>query len=133
MPITPQAYLVGPLIAFGVIGALALILWRALGRDADPLAGVSAIRGRELAQRGRRGGHERRDGRGSAERPEHEDFGLLRPALVAEDLTSAGAVRARLAEAGIRATVSTGLDGRTRVLVFGEELDRARRVVDSPS
>lgn len=141
MPITPHAYLVGPLIAFGVIGALALILWRTFGRDADPLAGVSAIQGREPAQPTRRGGHERRGGHGpgaqsltgtagDAQRLGREDFGLLRPALIAEDLTSAGAARARLAEAGIRATVSTRLDGRTRVLVFGEELERARRVVD---
>jgi hypothetical protein len=144
MPITPHAYLVGPLIAFGVIGALSLILWWTFGRDADPLAGVSAIHGHELAQRARRGNHERRGGHGrgaqslagapeDAQWAEHEDFGLLRPALIAEDLTSAGVARARLAEAGIRATVSTGLDGRTRVLVFGEELDRARRVVDSPN
>jgi hypothetical protein len=144
MPITPQAYLVGPLIAFGVIGALALILWRTFGRDADPLAGVPAIRSGEVAQRARRGSHERRGGRGpgaqslagapeDAQQLGREDFGLLQPALIAEDLASAGAARARLAEAGIRATVSTGLDGRTRVLVFSEELDRARRVVDSPS
>lgn len=137
MPITPQAYLVGPLIAFGVIGALALILWRTFGRDADPLAGVPTIRG-EVAQRARRDSHERRGDRGpgaqslagapeDAQRLGSEDFGLLQPALIAEDLASAGAARARLAEAGIRATVSTGLDGRTRVLVFSEELDRARR------
>jgi hypothetical protein len=127
-----HAYLVGPLIAFGLIGVLALALWWAFGRDADPLAGVHAAPGRELAHRERRDGHQQSSGHGQTAPPPDEDYGLLRPALVAEDLTGAGAVRARLAEAGIRATLSTGLDGRTRVLVFAEELDRARRLVGPP-
>jgi hypothetical protein len=117
MPVALHAYLVGPLVAFAVVGVLALILWWTFGRDGDPLVGVPVAAIREPGQQ---------DG---APADEHEDYGLLRPALVADDLTSAGRVRAQLAEAGIRATLSTGLDGRTRVLVFGEELDRARRVV----
>ena len=42
------------------------------------------------------------------------------------DLAFARDVRDRLRHNGVRATLATGHDGMVRVLVFAEELDRAR-------
>lgn len=58
-----------------------------------------------------------------------EDYGLLRPAAVVDDPVDAETMRQRLADAGIRCTTAVGRDGRVRVLVFADELDKARRVV----
>jgi hypothetical protein len=57
-----------------------------------------------------------------------DDFGLLAPVAVTDDADEAARLKARLAEAHIRATTTQGADGRYRVLVFATELDRARRV-----
>jgi hypothetical protein len=57
-----------------------------------------------------------------------DDFGLLAPVAVTDDAEEAARLKARLAEAHIRATTTKGADGRYRVLVFSTELDRARRV-----
>lgn len=57
-----------------------------------------------------------------------EDFGLLAPVAVTTGAEEAARLKARLAEAHIRATTTRGRDGRYRVLVFASELDRARRV-----
>jgi hypothetical protein len=62
-----------------------------------------------------------------------DDFGLLRPAVLAEDLASAESARRQLAGAGIRSTVAPDVDGRVRVLVFFDEVARARRVVGGPA
>ncbi|HEX6497686.1 MAG TPA: hypothetical protein VF054_01490 [Micromonosporaceae bacterium] len=58
-----------------------------------------------------------------------EDYGLLRAAVVVDDPASAEAVRQRLTDAGIRCTTAVGRDRRVRVLVFADELEKARRVV----
>lgn len=58
-----------------------------------------------------------------------EDYGLLGPAALAETPEIADEIRRLLGDAGIRATRAIGPDGRTAVLVFAEELERARRVV----
>jgi hypothetical protein len=57
------------------------------------------------------------------------EFGLL--AVVAETATAeeAARLRIRLRDAHIRATTARGRDGRHRVLVFPDELDKARRAV----
>jgi hypothetical protein len=57
-----------------------------------------------------------------------EDFGLLAPVATVDTADEASRIKAMLAEAGIKATTSPGMDGRHRVLVFASELDRARRV-----
>jgi hypothetical protein len=61
--------------------------------------------------------------------PDPEDYGLLRPAALTRDLVDAELVKAHLATGGIRSTLMTDPDGRIRVLVFADELDRARRLV----
>ncbi|GAA1749301.1 hypothetical protein [Luedemannella helvata] len=77
----------------------------------DPLAGPTAVAGL----------------------PMHEDYGLLRVVTVAECDDAAHAAVSLLAEAGIRATTTTGADGQVRVLVFESDLFRARRVVGWPA
>lgn len=58
-----------------------------------------------------------------------EGYGLLRTVLATADPRQAAAVRVLLRDSGIRSTVATRPDGRTAVLVFGEQLDQARRLV----
>lgn len=58
-----------------------------------------------------------------------DGYGLLSAVAVVDDPETAAGIRCRLVAAGIRATVSTGRDGQVRVLVFQDELYRARRVV----
>lgn len=97
-------YLVGPLIAFAVVGVMAAVLRRAFGRDhfhpAPPLA---------------------------------DDFGLLRVAALVDRLEVAQAARRTLSQAGIRSTLSTGLDGLIKILVFPDDAGRARRVLERDS
>lgn len=57
-----------------------------------------------------------------------EDFGLLAPVARTDTLDEARRIRARLADAGIKATTTVGADGGHRVLVFASEVHRARRV-----
>lgn len=103
MPLTVSNFLVGPLIAFAVVGVLAGILQWMFSRR--PRASY------ELPM------------------PVIEDYGLLCAAAVTEDPDSAESMRSMLTAAGIRATLVTGADGRVRVLVFEDEVHRARRVM----
>ena len=57
-----------------------------------------------------------------------DDFGLLAAVAVVESAAEAQRIRTVLRAAGIRATTTVGRDGRHRVLVFQNELLRARRV-----
>ncbi len=57
-----------------------------------------------------------------------EDYGLLASVAAVDTVEEAARVRSLLANAGIRATTTVGVDGRHRVLVFNAELHRARRV-----
>nr|WP_296063940.1 hypothetical protein [uncultured Actinoplanes sp.] len=98
-------YLLGPLIAVGLVGLLGVVFWRmglqwTFGRE-DPPYGLAIF----------------------------DDYGLLFPAAVAEDAEVAAEIRRLLADAGIRATQAVEPDGRTAVLVFAEELEVARRLV----
>jgi hypothetical protein len=116
-------YLIGPLIAVGLVGFLGAVFWRmglhwtvANDRGADRYAEGLAIFGD----------------------PEDfglpEDYGLLCAAAVTEDADVAHEIRRLLGNAGIRATHAVGRDGRTAVLVFAEEVEVARRLVgDSPA
>lgn len=58
------------------------------------------------------------------------DYGLLRCVSSVGDLAFARDVRDRLRHNGVRATLATGADGMVRVLVFADELDRARRLIN---
>ena len=110
-------YLLGPLIAVGLVVLLGAIFWR-LGLqwtltgedDGDRYADGLAIFG------------------------ELEDYGLLSPAAVTDDAEVADEIQRVLGDAGIRATRAVHRDGRTAVLVFAEEVEEARRLVgDSPT
>ncbi|MBB2942057.1 hypothetical protein ACQP2E_33960 [Actinoplanes sp. CA-015351] len=103
-------YLIGPLIAVGLVGFLGAVFWRmglqptgAPGAEPDGLSIFS----------------------------ECEDYGLLWPAAVTEDTEVADEIRRLLADAGIRATSATRRDGRVTVLVFAEEVEEARRLAQS--
>ncbi|MEU4687694.1 hypothetical protein [Actinoplanes sp. NPDC023714] len=103
-------YLIGPLIAVGLVGFLGAVFWRmglqptgAPGGEPDGLSIFS----------------------------EYEDYGLLWPAAVTDDPEVADEIRRLLADAGIRATSATRRDGRVSVLVFAEEVEEARRLAQS--
>ncbi|WP_250027430.1 hypothetical protein [Paractinoplanes maris] len=105
-------YLVGPLIAVGLVGFLGAIFWRmglqwTTAREPD-VAGLSIFSEPEYG--------------------DHADYGLLCPAAVTADAEIAGDIRRRLGDAGIRATQTYDRDGRTVVLVFAEQLEEARRL-----
>jgi hypothetical protein len=59
------------------------------------------------------------------------DYGLLRSVSMVGDLAFAREVRDRLRLNGVRTTLATGPDGMVRILVFADELDRARRLISS--
>jgi hypothetical protein len=105
-------YLIGPLIAVGLVGFLGAVFWRmglqwTLERDSL----------RDLC----------RDGLAIFGEP--DDYGLLCPAAVTEDPAVADEIRQLLGDAGIRATHAVDPDGRMAVLVFAEEVEAARRLV----
>jgi hypothetical protein len=96
-------YVIGPLVAFLVIGALAAILrWSSdpdmKRKQAEIFAGPA-------------------------------DYGLLSAVAVVETPAEARALQLRLSDAGIRATISPSGDRRISVLVFDTEKDAARRLV----
>jgi hypothetical protein len=116
-------YLIGPLIAVGLVGFLGAVFWRmglqwTLAHEPDiprePYPDGLAIFGTA-------------EGDG-------DDYGLLGTAAVAEAPEVADDIRRLLGDFGIRATQAIGRDGRTAVLVFPEELEEARRLVgDTPA
>lgn len=57
------------------------------------------------------------------------DFGLLEPLAVALSRGSANTLRATLGDAGIRSSLSARRDGRTDVMVFRTDLERARTLL----
>ena len=110
-------YLIGPLIAVGLVGLLGAVFWR---------MGLHWTIARED------GGERCADGLAIFREP--EDYGLLCAAAVTEDADVADEIRRLLGDAGIRATHAIDRDGRMAVLVFAEEVEEARRLVgDSPA
>jgi hypothetical protein len=103
MALSDGWYLAGPLIAFAVVGVLGALLRWAFGRDA--IAPPRAVA---------------------------DDFGLLRVAALVDCLEVAQQVRDALRQAGIRSTLSTGLDGFIKILVFPDDASRARRLLKRP-
>jgi hypothetical protein len=102
VPFAASLYVVGPLIAFGVVAALAAVLRWAFDGD------VATAHFTRLAA---------------------EDYGLLSVVGVADSLAEARMLQSRLATADIRATTAVAPDGTVRVLVFTTELEKARRLV----
>ncbi|HEX8343929.1 MAG TPA: hypothetical protein VF657_04185, partial [Actinoplanes sp.] len=111
-------YLIGPLLAVGLVVLLGALLQRTLDRDTDPLREAYA------------------DGLAILDAPAvpgGEDYGLLRPVTMTDDPWLADDIRRLLVGAGIRATHGVRPDGRLVVLVFDSEAEEARRLVgDSP-
>jgi len=62
------------------------------------------------------------------ERPA-DDYGLLATAAVARTHADALLIKEHLRSAGIRATLANAPDGQIRILVFSDEVVRARRLV----
>jgi hypothetical protein len=60
--------------------------------------------------------------------PQREDYGLLAVAAEGTTAEEIAAVRRALTAAGIRNTNTVSADGKQKVLVFGHELIKARRV-----
>jgi hypothetical protein len=58
-----------------------------------------------------------------------DDYGLLATAAVARTHADAVLIKEHLRTAGIRSTLANAPDGQIRVLVFGDEVVRARRLV----
>jgi hypothetical protein len=58
-----------------------------------------------------------------------DDYGLLATAAVTRTHADALLIKEHLRSAGIRATLANAPDGQIRVLVFGDEVVRARRLV----
>ncbi|GAA2894729.1 hypothetical protein Acy02nite_59580 [Actinoplanes cyaneus] len=106
-------YLIGPLIAVGLVGFLGAVFWRMGLQPTGPVDGYAD----GLAIFGERG--------------EQEDYGLLSPAAVTDEPEVADEIRRLLSSAGIRATSAIRRDGRVCVLVFAEEVEEARRLVGS--
>ena len=107
-------YLVGPLVAMGMMAALAAVL-RWVFTDRDRPSGPGDADGAA----------------GRAESPRRfsrpADFGLLRPVATLPDPSAAEELRDRLLAAGIRSTTATRGD-MVHVLVFEAEIDHARRL-----
>jgi hypothetical protein len=109
MPPSDGWYLAGPLIAVAMVGALAGFMRWSVENAPDPLRDLYAD--------------------GLAIFGEHDDYGLLSPAALADDRDLADDVRRMLTDAGIRSTCAQRRDGRYAVLVFAEEVEEARRLV----
>lgn len=105
-------YLIGPLIAVGLVGLLGAVFWH---------LGLQGTFVREDA------GDRCADGLAIFGEP--DDYGLLCPVAITDDPDVADDIRRLLGDAGIRATQAVDRDGRTAVLVFAEEFEAARRLV----
>jgi hypothetical protein len=112
MPSGNGWYLIGPLIAVGLVGLLGAVFWR---------MGLHWTFARE------EGGDRCADGLAIFGEP--DDYGLLCPVAVTDDPDVADDIRRLLGDAGIRATQAVDRDGRMAVLVFAEEFEAARRLV----
>src|SRR5688572_19966503 len=102
----------GPLIALVMMAMLAAILHRSLRGGAAPKpAPVRALKTSRLSD------------------CIADDYGLLATAAVTRTHADALLIKEHLRSAGIRATLANAPDGQIRVLVFGDEVVQARRLV----
>lgn len=95
----------GPLVAVAVVGGFAVILKWAFGRGASVVAGTPKA--------------------GAS-----DEYGLLVPIASPPTYVEGEVVRRRLEDSGVRATLTTTLDG-PRVMVWPQDAARAREVLAS--
>jgi hypothetical protein len=95
-----------PFIAFGVVGVLILVLRWAYSSRRDSLLSRPVHRGADA------------------------DYGLLVPVAAPTSQVSGVRARQRLEAAGIKATL-TRTESGLRLLVFPDDLDLARRILDT--
>jgi len=114
MPPGDGWYLLGPLVAAILVGAVGTVCWR-LGLHPNQRRPDDPLRDRYAD--------------GLAIFGEPDDYGLLYPAAVTDEPEVADEIRGLLGDAGIRATQAVSDDGRVAVLVFAEEVEEARRLV----
>lgn len=100
------SYVFAPLVAFAAVGVLALLLRWAFGHGTSVVA-IPVRPGRP------------------------DDYGLLVPVAAPADDAAGEALRRRLSEHGVRVTLARTRDG-TRVLVFPDDADLARRLLGGP-
>jgi hypothetical protein len=101
---TSASFLVGPLIAFGVVGILVLLLRWTFARGGSVIARPA------------------RSGR-------VDEYGLLVSVAAPATYIEAEIVRRRLEDARIRATLAQTLAG-PRIMVFERDVERARAVIE---
>jgi hypothetical protein len=94
------SYAFGPVIALGVLGLLVVLLRWTMRR------GGSVVQSAGRA----------------------DEYGMLTPVAAPEDYVRGELLRRRLEDAGIRANLTTTLEG-PRLLVFPADVERARRVL----
>jgi len=102
---TSASFLVGPLIAFGVVGILVLVLRWAFARG-----------GSVVERRARAGGE--------------DEYGLLVAVASPGTYIEGEVLRRTLEDARIKATLTQTLDG-PRVMVFPDDEAKARRILDA--
>lgn len=107
-----SAYTLGPVAVVAVLCLLALVLRWVFGT------------GRSRSAAGRPA--PTRPVRSPAGPAEH---GLLRQVALLPGRADGDALRARLAGAGIRSTLSVRTDGQVELLVFPDDVERAQRIV----
>jgi len=101
---TSASFLVGPIIAFGMVGILVLLLRWTFAH------GTSVVAKKPTSGR-------------------VDEYGLLVSVSAPPTYIEAEIVRLALEDAGIRATLAQTLAG-PRLMVFPEDVERARKVVD---
>ncbi len=136
----------GIVVAFAVVAGLALVLRWTFGSDlpsdqarhertdqagssATPTARPTSTAGSGSRALPRAHPAGRRAARAAG--TEDDRFGLLRTVTVVADAAAAEPLREVLSDAGIRSTTGAGRNGGVRVLVFEQDLDRARRLTGS--
>jgi hypothetical protein len=127
VPVESQVFLQVALV-FGLIGLLGLVLRWAFRRDGERSASSRARRRRPVSPPS--GGSVGTDSTPpvATGAPAREDYGLLAVAAEVATLEEVANLRRVLTAAGIRSTTATTADGKHKVLVFGDQLIRARRV-----
>lgn len=152
-------YLVGPLLAVSLVTLVAAVLRRTVERDPDQLCelctdGLAILCGQgtddpvtndttlgesaaEEAANGTAANETAIDETAGSETDangtdtdEGDDYGLLRAAALTDDPALATDIRRLLVDAGIRATYAVRRDRQLVVLVFDEQVEQARRLVD---
>ena len=134
MPAGDGWYLIGPMIAVALVGALCWALRPLWARAEDGDRADLDLDGAGWITDSWSGDVDWNGGSGLAIFAEPEDYGLLDTAAITDEPQTADDMRLLLRAAGIRATHAIRADGRVAVLVFPEHVDEARRLVgDTPA